>query len=144
VLATSPSESASLSKFAARTHALIALFLVAPFREQALVTISGLIGDRYGRGARAVAGAITAFAFPMWSVATALAFASAVHVATGIPMVWSLVRQRQRQWGCDSIVVALLAIGSPVPAGPLSTFAKLINCNGSPARPSAGSDVPVT
>ena len=70
---------------------LIALFLVAPFREQALVTISGLIGDRYGRGARAVAGAITAFAFPMWSIATALAFASAVHVATGIPMVWSLM-----------------------------------------------------
>jgi solute:Na+ symporter, SSS family len=70
---------------------LIALFLVAPFRERGLVTISGLIGDRYGRGARAVAGAITAFAFPMWSVATALAFASAVHVSTGIPMVWSLV-----------------------------------------------------
>jgi SSS family solute:Na+ symporter len=70
---------------------LIALFLVAPFRERSLVTISGLIGDHYGRTARAVAGAITAFAFPMWSVATALAFASAVHVSTGIPMVWSLV-----------------------------------------------------
>jgi SSS family solute:Na+ symporter len=27
----------------------------------------------------------------MWSVATALAFASAVHVSTGIPMIWSLV-----------------------------------------------------
>jgi SSS family solute:Na+ symporter len=65
--------------------------LVGPFRERALITISGLIGDRYGRGARAVAGAITAFAFPMWSVATALAFASAVHVSTGIPMIWSLV-----------------------------------------------------
>lgn len=70
---------------------LIALFLVTPFRERALVTISGLIGDHYGRAARAVAGAITAFAFPMWSVATALAFASAVHVSTGIPMPWSLV-----------------------------------------------------
>ena len=62
-----------------------------PFRERSLVTISGLIGDHYGRAARAVAGAITAFAFPMWSVATALAFASAVHVSTGIPMIWSLV-----------------------------------------------------
>jgi len=70
---------------------LIALFLIAPFRERALVTISGLIGDRYGRGARAIAGAITAFAFPMWSVATALAFASAVNISTGIPMIWSLV-----------------------------------------------------
>jgi solute:Na+ symporter, SSS family len=69
----------------------IAVFLVAPFRERSLVTISGLIGDHYGRTARAVAGAITAFAFPMWSVATALAFASAVHVSTGIPMIWSLV-----------------------------------------------------
>ena len=66
---------------------LIALFLVTPFRERALVTISGLIGDHYGRTARAVAGAITAFAFPMWSVATALAFASAVHVSTDIPML---------------------------------------------------------
>jgi len=70
---------------------LIALFLVAPFRERSLVTISGLIGDHYGLAARAVAGAITAFAFPMWSVATALAFASAVNVSTGIPMIWSLV-----------------------------------------------------
>lgn len=70
---------------------LIALCLVTRFRERALVTISGLIGDHYGRSARAVAGAITAFAFPMWSVATALAFASAVHVSTNIPMLWSLV-----------------------------------------------------
>lgn len=70
---------------------LIALLLVGPFRERAIVTVSGLIGDQYGRAARAVAGAITAFAFPMWSVATALAFASAVHVFTGIPLLWSLV-----------------------------------------------------
>ena len=70
---------------------LIALLLVKPFRERALVTISGLIGDHYGRSARAIAGAITSFAFPMWSVATALAFASAVHVLTDIPMLWSLV-----------------------------------------------------
>lgn len=69
---------------------LIALLLVGPFRERAIVTVSGLIGDQYGRAARAVAGAITAFAFPMWSVATALAFASAVHVFTGIPLLWSL------------------------------------------------------
>src|SRR5260370_7377041 len=70
---------------------LIALFLVVPFRERKLITISGLIGDRYGRAARGVAGAITAFAFPMWSVATAIAFASAVHVSTRIPLIWSLV-----------------------------------------------------
>jgi SSS family solute:Na+ symporter len=69
---------------------LIAFILLRPFRERALVTISGLIGDSYGRVARGVAGAITAFAFPMWSVATALAFASAVHVSTGVPMLWSL------------------------------------------------------
>lgn len=70
---------------------LIAAVLVMPFRKRSLVTISGLIGDHYGPGARAVAGAITAFAFPMWSVATALAFASAVNVSTGIPLEWSLV-----------------------------------------------------
>ena len=70
---------------------LIALVLLRRFRERALVTISGLIGDEYGRVARGIGGAITAFAFPMWSVATALAFASAVHVGTGVPMLWSLV-----------------------------------------------------
>src|SRR5689334_25371118 len=32
---------------------LIALFLVKPFRQRTLVTISGLIGDYYGRSARA-------------------------------------------------------------------------------------------
>ena len=70
---------------------LIAFVLLTPFRKRALVTISGLIGDHYGRPARAVAGAITAFSFPMWSVATALAFASAVNFSTGIPMEGSLV-----------------------------------------------------
>jgi len=70
---------------------LIATLLLAPFRRRLLVTISGLIGDQYGRQARAVAGAITAFAFPMWSVATALAFASALHVFTGLPLMVSVV-----------------------------------------------------
>src|SRR5699024_12029603 len=33
---------------------------------------------------------ITAFAFPMWSVATAIAFASAIHVFTGISLTFSV------------------------------------------------------
>lgn len=69
---------------------LITLILLRPFRERLLVTISGLIGDQFGRTARGVAGAITAFAFPMWSVATALAFASGIHVFTGLPLTWSV------------------------------------------------------
>lgn len=55
-----------------------------------LVTVSGLIGDQYGRASKGVAGAITAFAFPMWSVATAIAFASAVHVFTDISLTISV------------------------------------------------------
>ena len=69
---------------------IIALVFIAPFRKKALVTISGLIGDHYGEKVRALAGAITAFTFPMWSVATALAFASAMTVFTGIPLIVSV------------------------------------------------------
>ncbi|RYG73051.1 sodium:solute symporter family protein [Lentibacillus lipolyticus] len=69
---------------------IIALLIIRPFRKKMLVTISGLIGDTYGRTAKGVAGAITAFAFPMWSVATAIAFASAIHVFTGISLPLSV------------------------------------------------------
>lgn len=69
----------------------IAFLLIGPFRKKSIVTISGLIGDRYGRAAKGIAGAITAFTFPMWSVATALAFASAMHALTGLSLMWSVV-----------------------------------------------------
>jgi solute:Na+ symporter, SSS family len=69
---------------------IIALLIIRSFRKKMLITISGLIGDKYGRAARGMAGAITAFAFPMWSVATAIAFASAMHVFTGISLTWSV------------------------------------------------------
>ncbi|MCQ6557097.1 sodium:solute symporter family protein [Paenibacillus mendelii] len=69
---------------------IIALIIIGPFRKKMLVTVSGLIGDKYGRSAKALAGAITAFAFPMWSVATAIAFASALHVFTGISLSLSV------------------------------------------------------
>ena len=70
---------------------LIALLLVVPFRERMLVTVSGLIGDRFGRIARGLAGVITAFTFPMWSVATAIAFASALHAFTGLSIHASII-----------------------------------------------------
>lgn len=70
---------------------LIALVLIGPFRKRMLVTVSGLIGDRFGRAARGLAGAITTFAFLMWSVATAIAFASALHVFTGLSLHTSVV-----------------------------------------------------
>lgn len=69
---------------------IIALVMVGPFRKKALVTISGLIGDHFGEKVRGLAGAITGFTFPMWSVATALAFASALTVFTGVPLIWSV------------------------------------------------------
>lgn len=69
---------------------IIAFVMIAPFRKKALVTITGLIGDHFGEKVRGWAGAITAFTFPMWSVATALAFASALTVFTGISMILSV------------------------------------------------------
>lgn len=65
---------------------LIALVLVGPLHRRLVVTVSGLVGDRYGRAARAVAGLITGVTFPMWSVATAIAFASALHALLGVPI----------------------------------------------------------
>jgi SSS family solute:Na+ symporter len=65
---------------------IIAFLMIKPFRNKMVVTVSGLIGDKFGRTAKAISGAITAFAFPMWSVATAIAFASALNVFTDIPL----------------------------------------------------------
>lgn len=69
---------------------IIAFLIIRSFRKKMLVTVSGLIGDTYGRTAKGLSGAITAFAFPMWSVATAIAFASAFHVFTGISLSLSV------------------------------------------------------
>jgi len=69
---------------------IIAFLIIRSFRKKMLVTVSGLIGDKYGRASKGIAGAITAFAFPMWSVATAIAFASAIHVFTGISLTFSV------------------------------------------------------
>lgn len=69
---------------------IIAFIIIGPFRKKLVITVSGLIGDRYGRTALGIGGAITAFAFPMWSVATAIAFASAVHVFTGFSLTLSV------------------------------------------------------
>ncbi|MEN1970175.1 sodium:solute symporter family protein [Lentibacillus sp. N15] len=69
---------------------IIAFVIIGPFREKLVVTVTGLIGDRFGRKALGIGGAITAFTFPMWSVATAIAFASAVHVFTGFSLTMSV------------------------------------------------------
>ncbi len=65
---------------------LIALLLVKPLREKLVVTVTGIIGDRFGRAAKAIAGVITAVTFPMWSVATTIAFASALTAFTDLPL----------------------------------------------------------
>lgn len=69
---------------------IIALLLIANLRRLKMVTVSGLIGDKFGRLALGVSGAITAFTFPMWSVATALAFASGLHVYTSLSLPVSI------------------------------------------------------
>lgn len=65
---------------------IIALFFVIPFRKRQVITVSGMIGDRYGRAAKAIAGAVTAFTFPMYATANALAFAAAMSAFTGISL----------------------------------------------------------
>jgi len=70
---------------------LIALLLVKPLREKLVVTVSGMIGERFGRVAQIISGLITAFAFPMWSVATAIAFASALHAFTDLSIYASII-----------------------------------------------------
>ncbi|MFC0582157.1 sodium:solute symporter family protein [Micrococcoides hystricis] len=65
---------------------LIAIFLVKPMRQRALITVTGMIGERFGRVAQISSGAITAITFPMYSVATTIAFASALHAFTGLDL----------------------------------------------------------
>ena len=59
---------------------LIALLLVKPLREKLVVTVTGIIGDRFGRAAKAISSIITGLTFPMYSVATTIAFAVATSV----------------------------------------------------------------
>ncbi len=70
---------------------LIALLLVKPLREKLVVTVTGMIGERFGRLAQIISGVITAFTFPMWSVATAIAFASALHAFTNLSIYASII-----------------------------------------------------
>jgi len=68
------------------THILIIAALLGLFHKKMKVTVSGLIGEHFGRLALGVGGAITAFTFPMFSVATTLAFASAISAFTSLPL----------------------------------------------------------
>src|SRR5699024_3682914 len=70
-------------------NVIFAFLFIRSIWKKMFVTVSGLIGYKYGRASIGIAGAITAFAFPMWSVATAIAFASAIHVFTGISLTLS-------------------------------------------------------
>ena len=69
---------------------LIALLLVKPLRRKLVVTVTGIIGDRFGRAAQGVAAVITGFTFPMYSLATAIAFASALTVITDVTLWQSI------------------------------------------------------
>ena len=69
---------------------IIGFLIIRSFRKKMMVTVTGLIGEKYGRTALGISSLITAFAFPMWSVATAIAFASAIHVFTGISLTLSV------------------------------------------------------
>ncbi|GAA1110824.1 sodium:solute symporter family protein [Nesterenkonia jeotgali] len=76
---------------------LIALLLVKPLREKLVVTVTGIIGDRFGRGAQAISSVITGLTFPMYSVATSIAFASVLFAVTEIPL-----------WQCIALTAIIL------------------------------------
>lgn len=76
---------------------LIALLLVKPLRKKLVVTVTGIIGDRFGRGAQAFSSLITGLTFPMYSVATSIAFASALYAVTDIPL-----------WQCITLTAVIL------------------------------------
>lgn len=69
---------------------LIALLLVKPLRRKLVVTVTGIIGDRFGRAAKGVSAVITGLTFPMYSLATAIAFASALTVVTDVALWQSI------------------------------------------------------
>src|SRR5699024_549601 len=69
---------------------IIAFLIIRSFRKKMLVTVTVLLGDKYGSASKGIAGAIRALAFPMCTVATAIAFASAIHVFTGISLAFSV------------------------------------------------------
>ena len=69
---------------------LIALLLVKPLRRKLVVTVTGVIGDRFGRSAQGISAIITGFTFPMYSLATSIAFASALYVITDISLWQSI------------------------------------------------------
>ncbi|WP_151952534.1 sodium:solute symporter family protein [Brevibacterium sp. Marseille-P9724] len=69
---------------------LIALLLVKPLRRKLVVTVTGIIGERFGRLAQAVAALITGLTFPMYSLATAIAFASALTVISDVSLWQSI------------------------------------------------------
>ena len=69
---------------------LIALLLVKPLRRKLVVTVTGIIGDRFGRSAQGISALITGFTFPMYSLATSIAFASALYAITDIALWQSI------------------------------------------------------
>src|SRR5699024_5762815 len=78
---------------------LIALLLVKPLRKKLVVTVTGIIGERFGRGAQAIGSVITGVTFPMYSVATSIAFASALYAVTDIAL-----------WQCIALTAIILLV----------------------------------
>lgn len=69
---------------------LIALLLVKSLRRKLVVTVTGIIGERFGPAAQAVGAIITGLTFPMYSLGTAIAFASALTVITDLSLLTSI------------------------------------------------------
>ncbi len=72
--------------------ALVSVYALAtPMRRLSYVTNSGLIGQRFGKTARTLAGLVIAVTFPIFAMSNVLAAAAFLHVILGWPLAVTLV-----------------------------------------------------
>lgn len=70
---------------------LVAFLLLTPFRKLAFITNSGLIGDRFGKLARAISALVIGLTFPIFAMVNILVAATLFHVFLGWPLWITLV-----------------------------------------------------
>ncbi|CAB1129874.1 conserved membrane protein of unknown function [Candidatus Hydrogenisulfobacillus filiaventi] len=85
--------------------AFVSIFLLAtPFRRLSYVTNSGILGQRFGTGARTLSGLVIALTFPIFAMSNVLAAAAFLHVVTGWPLVVTLA-------GTAVVILAYAVLG---------------------------------
>ncbi|MHB8618087.1 MAG: sodium:solute symporter family protein [Chloroflexota bacterium] len=85
--------------------AVASVFILAtPFRKLSYVTSSGIIGERFGPSARALAAIVIGFTFPVFAMSNVLAAAAFLNVVLGWPLLATLA-------ATVLVVVAYIVLG---------------------------------